>query len=292
MWWLPQGRSTPLFYYNKEIFAQAGLPDRAPETWSEFREWGNQLKGTTYRDQQIATRAYSGSDDWYIQGLSWNFGGGYSDENLNLVMSEQGMLDALAFDRAVIHEDKSSYVATDMVLDFKNAMVATVCSSTGSLGGIAEETDFEFGAGFLPKEVEAGVPTGGGGISLMKNASDESKAGAIAFVKFLASPENSTAWTLASGYLPDTVAAAESEDFAARVEEIPAFGVALEQLEIARRSDSVRLNVPATVLEMRTVIQRVNTNNEEPATVIGEAEAAIEEATAAVRENFERVMGN
>ena len=150
VWWLPQGRSTPLFYYNKEVFEQAGLPDRAPETWSEFREWGNQIKGSDYRGEKISMRAYSGTDDWYIQGLSWNFGGGYSDENLNLIMSEQGMLDALAFDRAVIHEDKSSYVASDMVVDFTNGLVATVCTSTGSLGGIVEEADFEFGAGFLP----------------------------------------------------------------------------------------------------------------------------------------------
>ncbi|MGO1506222.1 MAG: ABC transporter substrate-binding protein [Brachybacterium sp.] len=292
VFWLPQGRSTPLFYYNKEVFEQAGLPDRAPETWSEFREWGNQIKGTDYRGEKISMRAYSVSDDWYIQGLSWNFGGGYSDENLNLTMSEQGMLDALAFDRAVIHEDKSSYVASDMVVDFKAGLVATVCTSTGSLGGIVEEADFEFGAGFLPREVEAGVPTGGGGISLMKNASEESKAGAIAFLKFLASPENSAAWTLASGYLPNTIAAAESEEFTARVEETPAFGVALEQLEIARQSDSVRLNIPATVPEMRTVIQRVNTNNEDPAAVIGEAETAIAEAKAAVQETFDRVMGN
>ncbi|MGO1408686.1 MAG: ABC transporter substrate-binding protein [Brachybacterium sp.] len=292
VWWLPQGRSTPLFYYNKEVFEQAGLPDRAPETWSEFREWGNQIKGSDYRGEKISMRAYSGTDDWYIQGLSWNFGGGYSDENLNLIMSEQGMLDALAFDRAVIHEDKSSYVASDMVLDFTNGLVATVCTSTGSLGGIVEEADFEFGAGFLPTEVEAGVPTGGGGISLMKNASEESKAGAIEVMKFLATPENSATWTLASGYLPNTIAAAESEEFAARVEETPAFGVALDQLQIARQSDSVRLNVPATVPEMRTVIQRVNTNNEDPAVVIGEAEAAIEEAKAAVQDSFDRVMGN
>lgn len=77
------------------------------------------------------------------------------------------------------------------------------------------------------------------------------------------------------------------------MEEEPAYGVALEQLaETGRQSDSVRLNIPATVPEMRTVIQRVNTNNEDPAAVIGEAEAAIDEAKAAVQENFDRVMGN
>lgn len=127
---------------------------------------------------------------------------------------------------------------------------------------------------------------------MMKNAADESKAGAIEFLKFLANAEQSAAWTLASCDLTNTIAAAEPEEFLARVKEQPAFGVALNQLEIARQSDASRIFVPATVPEMSIVIQRVNTNNEDPATVVAEAEAAIEEAKAAVQENFDRVMGH
>ena len=38
-YWVPFARSTPLFYYNKEIFSAAGLPDRAPDTDGMFRGW-------------------------------------------------------------------------------------------------------------------------------------------------------------------------------------------------------------------------------------------------------------
>lgn len=37
---VPYARSTPLFYYNKAAWQQAGLPDRGPQSWSEFDEWG------------------------------------------------------------------------------------------------------------------------------------------------------------------------------------------------------------------------------------------------------------
>lgn len=60
---------------------------------------------------------------------------------------------------------------------------------------------------------------------------------------------------------------------------------------LARQSDSVRLNVPATVPEMRTVIQRVNTHHEDSAVVIGEAATAIEEGPAAVQDSVDRVTG-
>src|SRR5688572_7777899 len=47
-YWLPFARSTPLFYYNKDAWAKAGLPDRGPRTWDELtKEWYPKLKGQT-----------------------------------------------------------------------------------------------------------------------------------------------------------------------------------------------------------------------------------------------------
>ncbi|MDK7764161.1 extracellular solute-binding protein, partial [Prevotella bivia] len=42
-WAMPYGRSTPLFYYNRDHFKAAGLEDRAPKTWDEFAEWSKKL---------------------------------------------------------------------------------------------------------------------------------------------------------------------------------------------------------------------------------------------------------
>ncbi|WP_212591348.1 ABC transporter substrate-binding protein [Brachybacterium timonense] len=291
IWWVPQGRSTPLFYYNKEILQAAGLPDRAPDTWTEFREWGKEVKGLTHNGETVSMRAYTAGDDWYIQGLVWAFGGQLSDEELTLTLEEQPVLDALAFDRAVLHEDKSSYVAAEMAQDFTAGLAATICSSTGSLGGISESAEFDFGAGFLPKEVDTGVPTGGGGLAIPRHASDERKQAAWEFMKFLASPEQSTSWVLETGYLPNTVAAETSSELAQRISEQPAFGVAIEQLKIARQPDYIRRFVPATVPEMRTVIQRVNVDNEDPAAVVADAARAIEDVAGPTREKFQEVMG-
>ena len=40
---LPMMRSTPLLYYNADMFAEAGLPNRVPETWDEFKEFCDAL---------------------------------------------------------------------------------------------------------------------------------------------------------------------------------------------------------------------------------------------------------
>src|SRR5699024_3410024 len=42
-WAIPYARSTPIFYYNKKHWKQAGLPGRAPKTWQEFAEWSKKL---------------------------------------------------------------------------------------------------------------------------------------------------------------------------------------------------------------------------------------------------------
>ena len=57
---MPWARSTPLFYYNKEHYADAGLPDRAPETWAEMKEFAGKLTaaGHEYLDQ-IETALFS-----------------------------------------------------------------------------------------------------------------------------------------------------------------------------------------------------------------------------------------
>ena len=52
-YWLPFARSTPLFYYNKDMFAEVGL-DAAPETWDEFVAVAPQL---VQKDGDTVTRS-------------------------------------------------------------------------------------------------------------------------------------------------------------------------------------------------------------------------------------------
>ena len=51
---LPFARSTPLFYYNKDLWKKAGLPERAPKTWDELtKDFVPKLKGAIDSKQFI-----------------------------------------------------------------------------------------------------------------------------------------------------------------------------------------------------------------------------------------------
>ena len=181
IWWLPFGRSTPLFYYNRDLFAEVGLPDRAPETYDEYREWGQELNSFS-GGGDVTMRAYPGGDDWYFQGSSWAFGGGYSD-GMDMQFTTDATVAALEFDRAFIFDDKSGYLSTDHAADFVAGTAATILNSTGALTSVVEAAEFEVGCGFLPEQETVGVPTGGGGVSIFRYASEERKQAAMGGVR-------------------------------------------------------------------------------------------------------------
>ncbi len=79
-WALPYARSTPLFYYNKDVWTKAGLPDRGPQSWDEFDEWGGPRIQTVVGGDKRAHGWGGNATDylgWTFQGgPTWTFGGG------------------------------------------------------------------------------------------------------------------------------------------------------------------------------------------------------------------------
>lgn len=71
---IPFQRSTPVLYWNKEAFKEAGLnPDNAPETWDEMVEMGKKLvkKDANGNVTQWGVRIpSSGFPYWLFQGLT------------------------------------------------------------------------------------------------------------------------------------------------------------------------------------------------------------------------------
>src|SRR5918998_1787419 len=105
IWWVPFARSTPLFYYNREMFQQAGLPDRGPATWDELREWGRDLVRLSGNPKAHAFTNAARYNAWYFHGNVLQWGGNYSDENFNALIDEASAVEAGEFARRLIHED-------------------------------------------------------------------------------------------------------------------------------------------------------------------------------------------
>src|SRR3712207_3247672 len=96
-WWMSFARSTPLFYYNKQMWAEAGLEDRGPKTYSEFSEWGPKLVQKSGNNVSRWGFLHAPATDyisWYFQGTVWAFGGAYSNEDFAIQITEPNSLKA------------------------------------------------------------------------------------------------------------------------------------------------------------------------------------------------------
>ncbi|MFC6016142.1 ABC transporter substrate-binding protein [Plantactinospora solaniradicis] len=262
VWWVPFGRSTPLFYYNRDMFAKAGLPDRGPKTWDELREWAPALRKVSVGGRAPRLHAYPRVDgDWMFQGAVWQWGGNYS-RGMEVAIDTGGAVEAGEWQRRLIHQDKLAYMTESPRVDFTNGLIATLQDSTGVMTTLTKEAKFAFGAAFLPEQKAFGCPTGGGGLAMLAGPPKERKEAAFEFIRFAARPENVAQWSVDTGYLPSTKAAQQTPELQKLFTERPGYKVAVDQLPKTQAQDQVRLLVPNANKAIYGGLQKIYADNQ------------------------------
>ncbi len=263
IWWVPFARSTPLFYYNRTLFKEAGLPDRGPKTWNELRDWGKELQKLNKPD--LKAYAFTNAKNynaWHFQGNVWQWDGRYSDQNLDVLINGDKAVAAGEWLRRFVHEDKLGYMAPDQSVDFTNGVCAMTQQSTGSLGGIVAAAKFDVGTAMLPEQDKFGCPTGGAGLGILAAAPDDRKKAAVEFLKFLAQPAQVTFWSRQTGYMPATKSAREAPEMQQYFTANPNYKVAVEQLPKTQPQDTARLFIPNGDQTIGAGLERILVNNE------------------------------
>ncbi|UKA48722.1 ABC transporter substrate-binding protein [Arthrobacter sp. FW305-123] len=248
-WALPYGRSTPLFYYNKDHFKAAGLPDRAPATWQEFAEWAPKLKATSGAQYAYIYPALAGYAGWTLQNNLWGWGGSWS-KDWDITCDSAQSVAALQWAQDSIYKDGWAGVSSkEAADDFAAGITSSTISSTGSLLGVLKAAKFNVGVGFLPggPEAPSGVcPTGGAGLGIPSGITKEEQLAAATFLKFMTEPENTAAFSAATGYMPTRLSA----DMSAVLAATPQIKTAMDQLAATRVQDNARVFLPGADQEM------------------------------------------
>ena len=243
-YWMPFARSTPLFYYNKAAFQEAGLSE-APKTWDELAAAAPKLvkkDGDTLTQAAYAHRTAANYIAWVFQGLVWAYGGQYSDADFNMLINQGGAIDAGNQYLASVTDGWAS-TPSDVDADFLNGLTATMIGSTGGLTRFIKEATFDWGTAFLPEGPAGfGCPTGGSGMAVM--AASEKQDAAFKFVAFTSTPENTAWWSLQTGYMPVRKSAVELPELKDFYDKNPQAKVAVDQLPKTKPQDSARVFVP------------------------------------------------
>lgn len=242
---MPFNSSTPIMYYNKDAFRDAGLdPDTPPANWDELEEYSQKLTHTEDGETfyGFTLQVYGWFFEQYLskQGLTYANNGNGRDAVATVVdfdqngggtafltrwndLYQKGLVGNLGRDGdACIN----SFGAGKTYMIFgSTASINTVLSAVGG--------DFELGTGFLPDLItgtNGGVSIGGGSLWMVDKGSDDRKTAAWEFIKFMVSPEQQVYWHQQTGYFPISVKAYDLPEMQEHLEANPLFQTAIDQL--------------------------------------------------------------
>lgn len=289
VYWVPFARSTPLFYYNQDMWAAAGLPERGPETWSEFEEWAPKLT-----KDDVSAFAHPGAASyiaWLFQGVIWQYGGLYSDPDFTIRIQEENGVRAAKFYQDSVITNKWASTPKDITQDFVNGLTASSMMSTGALAGVLANAKFKVGTAFLPKADGFGCPTGGAGMGVLASTTPEKAQAAMKWIAFATGDEWAAEWSIRTGYMPVRKKAVESSKMQAFFAENPTFKTAVDQLPQTRPQDAARVYIRGGDQIIGKGLERIVIAGEDIPTVWADIKEELEVTAKPTIELFKQIEG-
>ena len=288
---IPFQRSTPVLYWNKDAFKEAGLdPETPPATWEEMVEFGKKLvkKDANGNVTQWGVRIpSSGFPYWLFQGLTTqndvilvnNAGNKTNFDDPKVVEALQYLVD-LSTKHKVMEPGIIEWGATPKA--FFERQTAMMWTTTGNLTNVRNNAPFKFGVAMLPANKRRGAPTGGGNFYLFKGSSPEQLQAAVEFIKWITAPKQAAKWTIATGYVAPRPSTWETPVMKAYTKDFPPALVARDQLQFAVAELSTYENQRVTRI-FNDALSAAITGQKSPADALAEAQQKAEAVLKAYR---------
>jgi sn-glycerol 3-phosphate transport system substrate-binding protein len=271
LWSVPWNNSTPILYYNMDMFEAAGLdPNSPPATWQELEEACAAIMEAAAAPYCLSAQIYG----WYfeqwmaLQGQELaNNGNGREDRATETNLTSDAARAIMQFWKDI--NDQGYWIYTGKLHDnqganqiFISKQAAIIIESTGTLRTFttgAEESDFRLGTGFFPTngEVERqGVIIGGASLWVSADNSDDENAAVAEFVMWLLAPEQMARWHQGTGYMPDTRSSQELLESQGYFDENPNQRTAVDQLAVAEVNSATAGAIMGPFPQIRTIVEQ------------------------------------
>ncbi|RAK11777.1 carbohydrate ABC transporter substrate-binding protein (CUT1 family) [Halanaerobium saccharolyticum] len=269
---MPFNSSTPILYYDRDAFEEAGLdPNRPPQTFAELKEYARKL---TIKNDDGTVERYGftlGIVGWFVEQMVAN-------QDATLVNNDNGR-SARATASNLNEEAAVRFVKLwkEMVDEgimlnpgrgwdganqaFSSGRAAMLIESTSSVAGFTENAEaagFELGTGFLPRPAAAnrgGVIIGGASLWTIADHPEEELKATWEFLKWLSEEEQQVYWFENTGYFPVTKAAVEREMNNKFFAENPNYLTAFLQLLLSKKAVSTQGALIGTFPEVRQIVE-------------------------------------
>jgi sn-glycerol 3-phosphate transport system substrate-binding protein len=247
----PFNASTPILYYNKELFRKAGLnPEVAPKTWPELGAAAQRLRVsgvacgfTTHWPSWVNVENFSAVHDVPIATKSNGFGGLDTALTINNPLVVRHIAKLAEWQKTKVYDYSGR--ATTAEPRFQNGECGIFLGSSATRADILKNARFDVGFGALPYWPDVqGAPRntiiGGATLWVLRDRPREEYKGVARFFAFLSKPEVQAAWHQATGYLPITRAAYEFSRERGFYDRNPGSSISVEQMVRATPSENSR----------------------------------------------------
>lgn len=265
----PFNSSTPILYYNKAIFTEAGLdPETPPTTWAEIEQFSQ-----TILDSGAATCGFTTRWPSWVQLENLTAlhnvplatqENGFAGFDAELVFNQQEVVprhwdNLAAWQQNGIFSWAGGGAGPDAGPKFYSGECAILMESSAGRANIRANTDFEVGHGMLPyyDDVE-GAPQnsiiGGATLWVLSGHEPAEYQGIAQFFAYLSQPEVQASWHQDTGYLPITEAAYELTREQGYYDENPGADISIQQMTLNDPTENSRGLRFGNMVQIRDVI--------------------------------------
>ena len=245
----PFNASTPILYYNKDMFRTAGLdPQIAPRTWPELGAAAKRLRAsgavcgfTTSWPSWINVENFSAFHNLPISTRANGFGGFDAVLTFNNRLMVRHIAQLAEWQATKLFDYSGR--ATSAEPRFQNGECGIFIGSSATRADIKANSKFEVGYGMLPywPDVE-GAPQnsiiGGATLWVLRDRPRAEYKGVAKFFGYLSKPEVQAAWHQNTGYLPITRAAFDLTRAQGFYDRNPGTAMSIEQITLKPPTDN------------------------------------------------------
>jgi sn-glycerol 3-phosphate transport system substrate-binding protein len=242
----PFNSSTPILYYNKDIFEAAGLDaDTAPATWADVEAASEAILAadaakcgfTTRWPSWVQIENFSAWHNIPIGTKENGFGGLDAEFAFNNEQVARHMDNLAKWQKSGVFSWAGGGAGPDAGPKLYSGECAMMMESSAGLAGVLANSDFTLGIGMLPyyDDIE-GAPQntiiGGASLWVLQGHEPEEYAATAAFFEYLSSAEVQADWHQFSGYLPITHGAYELGIEQGYYEKNPGRDISIKQMTL------------------------------------------------------------
>ena len=212
---VPYSVSSPVLFINRDLLKEAGLSEDGPQTWEEVAEFAKTIKEKTGK---YGFYMQEPADFWAQEAIIESNGADMlkhnDDGTTEATFATDEGIEAMQLLADMIKDGSALHVSWDegcqSFIDGNCAMLYTTIARRASI-----QNGAKFDAAAIKSPVWEGkerrVPAGGCFLAVTA-ATDEQRAAAWEFEKYLYSIESMAAWTEGTGYVPPRKDVADAEN--------------------------------------------------------------------------------